>query len=141
HGKVENLSAFAETLLLLATFAWSVWEAVQRLRFNRIEVEVNFWSFAVMAVSIAVDFSRSRMLARTAKKYQSQALEADALHFQTDVWSSLVVILGLASVKLGELVPSLGWLRQADAIAALCVSVIVIWISWNLGRRTVDALL
>jgi cation diffusion facilitator family transporter len=74
------------------------------------------------------------------KKYNSQALEADALHFQTDVWSSAVVIAGLACVKLGEWAPSLGWLREADAVAALGVSVLVIWVCWQLGRRTVDAL-
>ena len=68
-------------------------EAVHRLLLHKVEVEVTIWSFAVMVISIVVDVSRSRVLARTAKKYHSQALEADALHFQTDVWSSAVVIL------------------------------------------------
>jgi cation diffusion facilitator family transporter len=140
HGKVENLSALAETLLLLLTCAWIIREAVHRLATHRVEIEVTFWSFAVMAVSIVIDISRSRVLSRTAKKYNSQALEADALHFETDVWSSAVVILGLACVKLGEWVPALSWLREADALAALGVSALVIWVSWRLGRRTVDAL-
>ena len=140
HGKVENLSAMAETLLLLGTCAWIIREALQRLTTHRVEIDVTFWSFAVMATSIAIDVSRSRVLARTAKKYNSQALEADALHFETDVWSSAVVILGLACVKLGEWIPSLGWLREADAVAALGVSALVIWVSWRLGRRTIDAL-
>jgi cation diffusion facilitator family transporter len=86
-----------------------------------------------MLTSIAVDISRSRMLARMAKKYNSQALEADALHFRTDVWSSAVVIVGLLSVKTG-----LWW---GDAVAALGVSALVVWVSVQLGRRTVDALL
>lgn len=141
HGKVENLSALAETLLLLGTCAWIIREAVHRLTTHRVEIEVTFWSFAVMATSIAIDVSRSRVLARTAKKYNSQALEADALHFETDVWSSAVVVLGLACVTLGDRIPSLVWLRQADAVAALGVSALVIWVSWRLGRRTVDALL
>jgi cation diffusion facilitator family transporter len=141
HGKVENLSALAETLLLLGTCAWIIREALHRLTTHQVEIDVTFWSFAVMATSIAVDVSRSRVLARTAKKYNSQALEADALHFETDVWSSAVVILGLACVKLGDRIPSLVWLRQADAVAALGVSALVIWVSWQLGRRTVDALL
>lgn len=141
HGKVENLSAMFETVLLLATCVWIVWEAVRRLLFHEVKVEVNAWSFIVMGTSIAIDVSRSRVLARAAKKFNSQALEADALHFQTDVWSSAVVILGLLSVKCSEWFPSVGWLRKADAIAALGVSVIVMWISWELGRRTVDALL
>src|ERR1035438_4999266 len=140
HGKVENLSALIETILLFVTCGWIIWEATHRLFFHKVEVEVTFWSFAVMATSIGIDISRSRMLSRTAKKYHSQALEADALHFQTDVWSSSVVILGLACVKLGEGAPSLGWLRQADAVAALGVSVLVIWVCWQLGRRTIDAL-
>jgi cation diffusion facilitator family transporter len=141
HGKVENLSALAETLLLFITCGWIIWEATRRLFFHQVEVEVTFWSFAVMATSIVIDISRSRMLSRIAKKYNSQALEADALHFETDVWSSSVVILGLACVKFGEWVPSLGWLRESDAVAALGVSALVIWVCGRLGRRTVDALL
>jgi cation diffusion facilitator family transporter len=133
HGKIENLSALAETLLLLLTCVWIVWEAVRRLRFHETQVAVNVWSLVVMLTSIAIDASRSRVLARAAKKYRSQALEADALHFQTDVWGSAVVIVGLLSVKLG-----LWW---GDAVAALGVSAVVVWVSVRLGRRTVDALL
>jgi len=141
HGKVENLSALFETLLLLATCAWIVWEAARRLVYHRVEVEVTFWSFAVMLISIAIDVSRSRVLARTARKYRSQALEADALHFRTDIWSSSVVVLGLIAVKAGGRLPSLAFLRDADAVAALVVSALVVWICVRLGRRTVDALL
>ena len=141
HGKVENLSAMFETVLLLATCGWIIWEAVHRLLFHEVKVAVNVWSFVVMGTSIVTDVSRSRVLDRAAKKFNSQALEADALHFQTDVWSSAVVILGLVCVLIGSRFPVLGWLREADAVAALGVSVIVMWISWELGRRTVDALL
>lgn len=141
HGKIENLSALCETLLLLLTCVWIVYEAIHRLRFHKVEIEVTAWSFAVMLTSILVDVSRSRVLSRAAKKYHSQALEADALHFQTDVWSSAVVILGLAAVKAGEWWPRLAFLRSGDAVAALGVSVVVVWISVQLGRRTVDALL
>ena len=140
HGKVENLSALLETLLLLGTCAWIVWEATRRLLYHRVDVEVTVWSFVVMVTSIIIDVSRSRVLARAAKKYHSQALEADALHFQTDVWSSSVVILGLVCVKLSDGFPSLRWMEQADAVAALGVSMLVVWVSWQLGRRTVDAL-
>jgi len=133
HGKIENLSALCETLLLLGTCAWIAREAVLRLASHSAQVEITFWSFAVMVVSILVDSSRARVLARTAKKYDSQALEADALHFQTDVWSSSVVIAGLLAVKLGV------WF--ADAVAALGVCVAVAWVSVQLGRRTVNALL
>jgi cation diffusion facilitator family transporter len=141
HGKVENLSALAETGLLLGTCAWIFWEAFRRLSTHTTTVEVTVWSFLVMTTSIAVDFSRSRVLARAAEKYNSQALEADALHFRTDIWSSGVVILGLICVKLSGWFPELAILKQADAIAALGVCMVVVWVSWQLGRRTVDALL
>ena len=141
HGKVENLSALFETVLLLITCVWIVWEAIQRLVYHHGEIEVTVWSFAVMLTSIVADTSRSRMLSRAAKKYNSQALEADALHFQTDIWSSTVVVGGLIAVKTAEWFPRLGWLRGGDAVAALGVSVIIVWISVRLGRRTIDALL
>ena len=141
HGKVENLSALAETGLLLLTCGWIVWEALHRLLSRKAEIEVTWWAFAVMVTSIVIDVSRSRVLARAAKEYNSQALEADALHFQTDVWSSAVVIFGLLCVKVGQGYPALDALRSADAVAALGVSGLVVWVSWSLGRRTVDALL
>ena len=141
HGKVENLSALAETMLLLITCAWIVYEAVHRLMYHRADVEVNWWSFAVMVTSIAIDLSRSRVLSRVAKKYNSQALEADALHFQTDIWSSAVVIAGLAAVKVADWWPAVSFLRNGDAIAALGVSAVVVWVTAQLGKRTVDALL
>jgi cation diffusion facilitator family transporter len=132
HGKVENLSALFETLLLLLTCGWIVWEAIHRLMTHSAVVEVNVWSFAVMAISIAIDFSRSRVLSRAARKYHSQALQADALHFQTDIWSSSVVIFGLIAVKAG-------W-SGGDSVAALGVSAVVVWVSFKLGRETLDAL-
>ena len=102
HGKVENLSAMIETLLLLATCAWIVYEAIHRLFFKEVTIEVTYWSFIVMAVSITIDLTRSRALMKIAKKHASQALEADALHFSTDVWSSTVVIFGLFAVLIGQ---------------------------------------
>ena len=94
HGKIENLSALVETLLLLATCVWIIYEAIDRLFFKSVHVEASIWSFIVMGTSIGIDVTRSRALMRTAKKHNSQALEADALHFSTDVWSSSVVIAG-----------------------------------------------
>jgi cation diffusion facilitator family transporter len=142
HGKVENLSALAETSLLLLTCIWIIGEAVRRLFFATIEVNPSLWAFLVMGMSIAIDLSRSRALARTAKKHRSQALEADALHFSTDIWSSAVVILGLALVKYGEYRGgNKSAFERADAIAALVVAVIVITVSYRLGRRAVDLLL
>ncbi len=133
HGKIESFSALIETALLLLTCFWIITEAIQRLVHGRAEVEVNFWSFFVILLSIAVDISRSRALHRVASKYRSQALEADALHFGTDVWSSGVVLFGLLLTLLK--------IPVADSIAALIVAVIVIGVSLSLGKRTVDELL
>ncbi|MGD0568714.1 MAG: cation diffusion facilitator family transporter [Candidatus Sulfotelmatobacter sp.] len=140
HGKVENFSAFVETGLLLVTCVWVVYEAVMRLFFRRVDVEPSVWAFAVMLISMAVDWWRSRALGRIATKYESQALEADALHFSTDIWSAGVVVLGLALVLLGR-VYHLDGLRLADPVAALFVAGVVVSVSWRLARRTVDALL
>src|SRR5512140_1076935 len=141
HGKIENLSALFETLLLLATCVWIIREAIIRLMADSVHIEVSVWAFLVMGVSIVVDINRSGMLYRAAKKHNSQALEADALHFSTDIWSSAVVIGGLICVKAGQWWPSLAVLRNADAVAALGVSVLVVWVSIRLGRRTIDALI
>jgi len=94
-----------------------------------------------MGSSIIIDINRSRMLYRAARKYNSQALEADALHFSTDIWSSTVVIVGLVGVSLAQYIPGLDWMHLADSIAALVVAVIVIYVSGELGWRTIVALL
>ena len=141
HGKIENLSALFETVLLLATCAWIVYAAIHRISKGGVEVEVTVWSFLVMLTSIAIDWSRSRALRRVALETNSQALEADALHFQTDIWSSGVVIVGLLCVLAAQWIPALGWLRQADAVAALGVAVIAGLVTMRLGARTVEALM
>ncbi|HEY6766867.1 MAG TPA: cation-efflux pump [Candidatus Sulfotelmatobacter sp.] len=140
HGKVENFSAFVETTLLLVTCAWVVYEAVLRLFFRHIEIEPSLWAFAVLLLSMGLDWWRSRALNRIAIKYDSQALEADALHFSTDIWSAGVVVLGLLLVFLGHTY-HIEWLRDADPIAALFVAGVIVFVSWRLARRTVDALL
>ncbi|MBF0594587.1 MAG: cation transporter [Candidatus Omnitrophica bacterium] len=141
HGKVENLSALFETLLLLLTCVWIGYESIHRLMSGKVEVTVTIWSFIVMGISIVVDISRSRMLHRVARKHNSQALEADALHFSTDIWSSAVVILGLGCVALSDIIPNSNFLHYADAVAALLVAGIVVHVSWQLGVRTIAALL
>jgi cation diffusion facilitator family transporter len=140
HGKVENFSAFVETGLLLLTCAWIIYEAVLRLFFRHIEIEPSIAAFAVMLFSMVIDWWRSRALGRIANKYDSQALEADALHFSTDIWSAGVVVLGLLLVMAGRYY-QIDWLRDADPIAALFVAGVVVSVSWRLARRTIDALL
>jgi len=141
HGKIENLSALFETVLLLATSGWIIYEAIQRLFYVSVKVEASIWSFIVMGLSIAIDYTRSRILYRAARKYKSQALEADALHFSTDIWSSSVVILGLIGLSIARFVPGLDWMHKADSVAALVVAVIVIYVSAELGYRTISGLL
>src|SRR5512146_2343600 len=140
HGKFENFSAFIETGLLLLTCLWIVWEAIRRLFFHESHVEPTVAAFAVMLLSIGLDLWRSRALKRIANKYDSQALQADALHFSTDIYSSGVVIAGLALVMVGERW-GVTWLHDADPVAALFVAGVVIYVSWRLARQTVDALL
>lgn len=132
HEKIENLSALLQTLLLIVTCAWILYEAILRLFFRTVEVEVNNWSFVVILFAVAVDFSRSRALFRAARETRSQALEADALHFSSDILSSLVVLGGLLFTRFGY--------PEADALAAVGVSLFVAWISLRLGKRAVDAL-
>ena len=133
HGKVENVSAFLETLLLIVTCAWIIWEAIERLVVRAPHIDVNMLGYIVIIIAIIVDASRSRVLSRVAKKYHSQALEADALHFSSDIWSSLVVLAGLFFVSIGY-----AWV---DAVAALGVAILVLFVSYRLGRRTIDALM
>jgi cation diffusion facilitator family transporter len=140
HGKVENFSAFIETGLLLITCVWIVTEAVRRLFFHHVVIEPSVAAFAVLFLSMAVDFWRSRALGRTALRYDSQALQADALHFTTDIWSSGVVVIGLALVLAGHRW-HVSWLRVADPIAALAVAGVIMYVSSRLARQTVDALL
>ncbi len=133
HGKIENLSALVETILLFVTCGWIIYEAYSRLVSGRTHIEVTYWSYIVVITSVVVDFSRSRALMRAARKHNSQALEADALHFSTDIWSSSVVFLGLICADLG--------IFMADSLAALIVAGIVIFICYRLGKRAIDALL
>ena len=133
HGKVENLSAFLETILLFITCFWIIYEASHRLITGKTMIEVSIWSYIVVILSIVVDISRSRALNKVARKYNRQALEADALHFSTDIWSSMVVLLGLICANFG--------LFFADSVAALIVALIVIRVSYLLGKRSISVLL
>ena len=105
HGKIENFSALIETFLLLLTSIWIIWEAIHRIVSGKgltLTTTETIFSFIVVITSIVIDAWRSKKLMKIAKKYKSQALEADALHFSTDIWSSSVVLLGLICVKIYE---------------------------------------
>ena len=133
HGKTENFSALLETILLIITCVWIVYEAVNRLVSGNTHIQVTVWSYVVVITSIVIDVSRSRALYKVARKYNSQALEADELHFSTDIWSSAVVLVGLLCANFG--------FYAADSIAALGVAIIVLTISYRLGKKAINVLL
>ena len=133
HGKVESVSALVETALLFLLSGVVIWEAAKRLLSNQSHVvEASLAAFAVIVVSIVVDFFRARLLYRVASETASEALEADALHFGSDMWSSMAVFVGLIGVALGY--------QWADSAAALVVAIFVCVAGWRLGRRTIDTL-
>ncbi|MGH9715433.1 MAG: cation-efflux pump [Candidatus Acidiferrales bacterium] len=140
HGKVESFSAFVETGLLLLTAVYIVWEAFQRLLFRSPQIHPSILAIAILVLAMCIDLVRSRALGRVSKRHPSEALEADALHFSTDVWSTFVVILGITGAWLGMKL-GLPWMRRLDPIAALGVAGVIIWVGSRLGKRTIDALL
>ena len=133
HGKVESVAALIETGLLFVLSAIVIWEAAKRLLGEEVVVEATIPAFAVIGASIVIDFFRARLLYRVADATSSEALEADALHFGSDMWSSLAVLVGLVGVALG--------LKWADAVAAMIVAAFVCLAGWRLGRRTIDTLI
>jgi cation diffusion facilitator family transporter len=140
HGKFENFSAFVETALLLLTALYIIYEAFDRLFFRSVHIQPSVTAILVLLVALAIDLTRARALKHVAQKYSSDALEADALHFSTDVWSTIVVISGIGLVWAGE-TWNLPWLAYADALAGLAVAAIILWVGSQLGKRTLDALL
>jgi cation diffusion facilitator family transporter len=134
HGKFENLSALLQSLLLLVITGFIAYEAIHRLLSPEAHpVIVNAWSFGVLIGSMSIDFWRARILRKASKDHNSQALEATALNFMTDLLSGGVVIIGLALVKFT------GWVN-GDAWAAVAVSGFVAYLSLRLGKRAVDGL-
>ena len=134
YAKFESITSLAETILLFVAAVWIFYDGFQRIFFIHSEPEITFFSFAVMIVSILVDYSRSKTLYRIAHKYGSQALEADALHFKTDMLTSGVVLVGLVVVYLFGI-------SNADSYAAIIVAGVIVYTSLGLGRRTLDVLL
>lgn len=139
HAKVENISAFVETGLMAASALWFSGEAISRMFFHPVELRYSLWPFGVLGLSMGVDLWRSGQLRQVGKRHQSAALEADALHFASDIWTSLAVVVGLAASWIGE-VRHVGWLRYADPAAALVVSAMILVFGWRLAWRAVAAL-
>src|ERR1700674_2823522 len=140
HGKFENFSAFVETGLLVLTALYVIYEAFDRLFFHVVHIQPSVTAILILLVALSIDITRAKRLSHVAKKYTSEALEADALHFSTDVWSTIVVIAGFGLVWAGE-IWNLPYLIYADALAGLAVAAVILWVGSQLGRRTIDALL
>ncbi|HKE07296.1 MAG TPA: cation-efflux pump [Candidatus Acidoferrum sp.] len=140
HGKFENFSAFMETGLLVLTAVYIIYEAFQRLFFHAVHIQPSLIAILILLVALAIDMTRARALNAVAERHASEALEADALHFSTDVWSTIVVIFGVGLVWAGNYW-NLAWLAYADSLAGLAVAGVILWVGSQLGRRTLDALL
>ncbi|WP_460449463.1 cation diffusion facilitator family transporter [Alsobacter sp. SYSU BS001988] len=132
HGKIEAVAALIETGLLMVLAVGVLWEAGRRLLGEMAVVDATWLAFAVLIVSIVVDFFRWRGLTKVAEETRSHALAADALHFSSDLVSSTLVLIGLAATKLGFV--------QADAFAAIGVALFIAIAGYRLGRRTIDTL-
>jgi cation diffusion facilitator family transporter len=139
HGKFENFSAFVETALLLITAVFIIYEGFDRLFFHHVHIQPSVLALVILMVALGIDLTRAKALGHVARKYHSEAIEADALHFSTDVWSTMVVIAGIGLVWAGE-AWHIPWLAYADSIAGLAVAGVIIWVGSQLGRRTLDAL-
>jgi cation diffusion facilitator family transporter len=139
HAKIENISAFIETGLMAASALWFSGEAISRMFFHPVALRYSLWPFGVLILSMAVDLWRSSQLRRVARRHESAALEADALHFASDIWTSVAVIAGLGASWVGS-VRHVGWLRFADPVAALVVSAMILLFGWRLAWRAVAAL-
>lgn len=132
HGKFENLSGVAEALLILPASGWIAYEAVQKLIHGGelSHLGLGIW---MMAVSAAVNLVVSRRLFRVARATDSPALEADAVHLQTDIYSSLAVVAGLVLVTLTGV-------TALDPLLALLVSAAMAKMAWDLMRPSLDVL-
>jgi cation diffusion facilitator family transporter len=140
HGKIENLSAFGEAILMAVSCAWIIWEAMQRIFNHTVELRHSLWPVLVLLTSIGVDYWRSRELRAVAERTHSSALATDAFHFASDIWSTLAVLCGLAASWAGMQF-GISWLRYADPFAAVVVSLMILRMTLTLGRETVDVLM
>jgi cation diffusion facilitator family transporter len=136
HGKIENLSGTIEAILIFLAAAWIIYEAVHKLIAST-PVEMPGLGIAVMATSALANYLVSRMLFRVGKETDSIALQADAWHLRTDVWTSAGVMIGLAVILVMRwLFPSVpvNWI---DPLAAISVALLIIKAAWDLTRQSV----
>jgi cation diffusion facilitator family transporter len=140
HGKIENLSAFTEAGLMAVSCAWIIWEAIERIFFQPVELRHSLWPVLVLIASVAVDYWRSRRLRAVAVRTSSPALATDAFHFSSDIWATLAVLTGLCITWLGARI-GVAWLRYADPLAAVAVSAMILRMTVRLGQEAAGALI
>jgi len=132
HGKMESMAALFEVGLLFIAAGWIAYEATKRLTGEAHPIGAAPVAIGVLVISIVVDFWRVRALRKVAKATGSPALEADALHFLSDMLASGVVLIGVVFVTFGYF--------RADAIAALIVACFIFVAAIKLGRQTFASL-
>jgi cation diffusion facilitator family transporter len=140
HGKIENLSAFCETILMAISCGWIIWEALDRIVHHSMELHHSIWPVLVLLTSICVDYWRSRQLRAVALRTGSPALATDAFHFASDIWATLAVLAGLGASWVGAHY-GIAWLKYADPFAAVVVSIMILRLTLMLGRETVAVLM
>jgi cation diffusion facilitator family transporter len=134
HGKAEHLSALAEAAILVLASCFIAWRAITHLVGGRTAtVEARWYAFAVIAIVIAVDISRTVVLWRASRRYRSAAMASNALHFASDLAGSVAVLIGLVLVHEGY--------TRADSVAALFVAILVLLAAARLMQRNVDVLM
>ncbi|MCR4665691.1 MAG: cation diffusion facilitator family transporter [Desulfovibrio sp.] len=145
HGRLENISALVESILLLFVCGYIVFEGLERLLFDTAIPEISLWAIGIVVCSLAVDINRVRMLRSLVKKTGNQALEADALHFSTDILASVMVLLGLALTHIGAALDNesfwKGLLLRADVLAAFVVAVIIAVASIRMAKKAMQVLM
>ena len=140
HGKIENLSAFTEAGLMAVSCAWIIWEAIERIFFQSVELHHSVWPVLVLITSVAVDYWRSRQLHAVAVRTGSPALATDAFHFSSDIWATLAVLAGLCATWTGVRF-GVAWLRYADPLAAVAVSAMILRMTVRLANEAAGALM
>lgn len=133
HGKMENVSGVIEGLLIFVAAILIVTEAAKKM-LHPIEIEETALAVSVMFISAAVNFFVSRKLYKVAKEEDSIALEADALHLKTDVYTSLGVGLGILLIELTGV-------KQFDPIVAILVALLIVKEAWELCSNAFKPLL
>jgi len=133
HEKIESFSALFQVIILIGMCAYLVYESIERI-INHVPVQISIFTFSVILICVFIDISRSRALMKVAKETKSQALEADSLHFASDVWSSVVVLIGMLFTYF-NLSP------LADPVSAIIVSILIIVATFRLTKRAFDSLM